>query len=856
MLAVVNPGFEEQTTGWSRREDERDPPSVAVDRDVKHAGAASIRISHRHSRSYSSVSQVVPCRPDTDYVASAFVRAEDVRRQGIGVNLFIGDRHGFGVGPPIRVSLRSGTYDWTRVAVRFNSGTRDAISVHAYLHEASGTVWFDDVEVREAPPWPGPPRGPQRPSAPILGGTDVYDYESLRLDVPSLGWCFGGGTAGEGIAVAVLAPVMSQRESVELAQRFGCLALPAMTWKPDALGATQWAYGAIGREQALRQTRGVLGQPVSVILIGRQHWGSLGPELQSLILGKVRSGTGLLYVKGEGADLAQELGLEEPLAPDPADFCGLPLEATPLGEGRPGLTADSLVTGFRLGQGRVLLVDYAVAAEPVHHCLCPPTERWRGGFRHYDLYQSFLARAVRWCADRPSPVRLLAFEGPGRVTRGSPARVTCRVGAPDGTALQVAGLVWRLETPYADGAPFETPVTVAGGRFAVAVPTDLARGEYLVHLRLLQGGRTVDWGTGVLAVDSPSAIAGIELERDVVSPAESVQARVHVTGEEPRGRRLRAQVLDAEERVVSERTLGSVHPTQRVRLDVSASRTVGNRLRVWLELPQGGPLDVAERAFRVNLPFDPQDLHLLVWGHGRNTFTGDRLRRELRAWGAELADVGTGPWEPLQLDEAGRRQIALTLEEVVGSGMRPVPYICRIWSDTAAGDGTVRQPCLTDPGYRAALAEALRERAAICRLYCPAGYTLGDENYLAQGREVCRSETCLAALREELARRYRTIGDLNRAWGTGYGAFTEIVPAPSPELRPPAGLPEWVAWRRSMNRTFADVHEYAADVIRKEDPGARVGFDGALFDPLCMGYDWGLLGRRLTLLNVYLDAYD
>jgi hypothetical protein len=294
----------------------------------------------------------------------------------------------------------------------------------------------------------------------------------------------------------------------------------------------------------------------------------------------------------------------------------------------------------------------------------------------------------------------------------------------------------------------------------------------------------------------------------------------------------------------------------RVRLEVSGSRSVGNRLRVWLELFRSVPIDVLERPFCVNQPFDPRDLHLLVWGHGGGTYTADLLRRQLRADGAELADVSTGPWTPDPLDEAVRGRVVATLSEVVSSGLRPVPYICRIWSDTATGDGSVRQPCLTDPAYRTSLTSALRERAALCRLYCPAGYTLGDENYLGQGHEFCRSETCLEALRDGLARRYRTVEALNHGWGTQYRTFADVMPPRGREVVLPAGLPPWVTWRQSMNRVFTDIHGQAAEAIRAEDPGARVGFDGALFEPVLMGYDWSQLGRRLDLLNVYLDQYD
>ena len=98
------------------------------------------------------------------------------------------------------------------------------------------------------------------------------------------------------------------------------------------------------------------------------------------------------------------------------------------------------------------------------------------------------------------------------------------------------------------------------------------------------------------------------------------------------------------------------------------------------------------------------------------------------------------------------------------------------------------------------------------------------------GEPACASGYSPAARRafgEYLRGKYGEIGKLNAAWGSNYGAFTEIQPPPPPgvELRKQAsGLTyEFETFRRE---SFVQWWRDTAAALRKGDPRARLWFEG------------------------------
>lgn len=220
-LTVRNPGFEadQPLQNWSRN------PNAAADTEVAHTGAHAARIAVRpgdeQARPY--LIQSVPAQEGRLYRASAWVKTEDVQSAIVGgmspagatVIVEFADRQGnwFAGGSYARGLY--GTNDWRHVATgeaRAPAGAGYAIIYLAL--RATGTAWFDDVELQEVRHYPvllSP-----------LPGVDLFD------NTPRLDWHFGPAVPttvelsmsaefpeGETIHVpGVLAPPVSLEEPI------------------------------------------------------------------------------------------------------------------------------------------------------------------------------------------------------------------------------------------------------------------------------------------------------------------------------------------------------------------------------------------------------------------------------------------------------------------------------------------------------------------------------------------------------------------------------------------------------------------------------------------------------------------
>jgi hypothetical protein len=114
-----------------------------------HTGSRSARIVNWFYNDSAWI-QTVNVRPDTTYLLSGWIKTQDVSHTDslvdAGANLCM-------YGTWTRSQGLFGTNDWTYVTLLFNSGSSAQITVGARLGYwaggSSGSVWFDDLELRE-----------------------------------------------------------------------------------------------------------------------------------------------------------------------------------------------------------------------------------------------------------------------------------------------------------------------------------------------------------------------------------------------------------------------------------------------------------------------------------------------------------------------------------------------------------------------------------------------------------------------------------------------------------------------------------------------------------------------------------
>ncbi|MFO7975439.1 MAG: beta-galactosidase trimerization domain-containing protein [Candidatus Hydrogenedentota bacterium] len=250
-------------------------------------------------------------------------------------------------------------------------------------------------------------------------------------------------------------------------------------------------------------------------------------------------------------------------------------------------------------------------------------------------------------------------------------------------------------------------------------------------------------------------------------------------------------------------------------------------------------------AFTARVPYPYDDFTVLMWSYAGGDLTLRTENRLCYELGSDMMDL----CHMRGYSDAGAaREYAVAAQ----SGQRMVPYVTRI-AGTAKEDHTL-SPSLFDDGWierqRTSMEISCRQAAP----YHPPAYTLGDENYLARDRtEVDVSPENVAAFNEWLRAHYPDIGALNAVWKTSYTSFDDIrEPMLLDEAaEQTASFAPWFDFRLFMDTAFADLHETFAGFVRKEDAGAKVGWDGFLRYHWLAGYDFYKLTRNLELNQVY-----
>ncbi|MDD3926212.1 MAG: hypothetical protein PHT33_06100 [bacterium] len=152
---VLNPWLESGSgndfTNWTEVSGETGA-LTRVTGGQQHAGTYGAKIVHASASSYSWLKQYIPVKANTTYTATAWIKGSNIS-SGLGqeVKLLVAaDPGGNTLGA---TQSYYGTFEWQKVSVTFNTGANTSIMFIVYLHEATGTVWIDDLDL--IPPIPG-----------------------------------------------------------------------------------------------------------------------------------------------------------------------------------------------------------------------------------------------------------------------------------------------------------------------------------------------------------------------------------------------------------------------------------------------------------------------------------------------------------------------------------------------------------------------------------------------------------------------------------------------------------------------------------------------------------------------------
>ena len=155
-LATATFGFEEgggSPAGW---EPNNKKLQISVDTDRPHSGAHSLRL-HADKSARGNVSRVVKgIRPGATYEIRAWVRSAGLtnpKSAGNVMDALFWDEGGAGLTSFDARDAQIAGGDWHEAAGRGVAPPRAAqLRLRLFLNDSAGTIWFDDVTVREVKP--------------------------------------------------------------------------------------------------------------------------------------------------------------------------------------------------------------------------------------------------------------------------------------------------------------------------------------------------------------------------------------------------------------------------------------------------------------------------------------------------------------------------------------------------------------------------------------------------------------------------------------------------------------------------------------------------------------------------------
>jgi hypothetical protein len=692
--------------------------------------------------------------------------------------------------------------------------------------------------------------------ATIQAGQEKYferPVERWRPDPAPLPFPWAAKLPGGPIKANLFCPRWRAWETMELGRR---LQMEVQHLYFDGSGtlsdADYWPYagttgqGAIPYGIAMQRAVALAQDPQADLFIVATIGGPTVPTLARQEIAKqVQAGKGLLLAGAGPAGWPPELFKTRNDVLAEQVLAGLAWDRIPgFRQGDRG-RGDPLVQAYDYGQGHVIVLN---VRPTTYGALVPANDDIEGQQGALDRALAIAARAVMAAAKRLPQCRLTLVPAGGAlgltvISAAPAARAIVRVQDDLDRTLAV-------QTLTLPAAQIPLPPLPAGRAHFVDVAIQDAQGQTLGHAF-----------THLPAVAPP--IAEIKLSpahqpTGVLTPQVPLPqgGKLTVTAQllnVPANATLTAEASDAFGRVVARQQLAAKPGPVALALDLLRPVTVCHVLDLSL---QAGGREIAHerRRFTVALPYPYDDFTGLMWSYAGGDPLLRRTDRFCYDWGADMMDLcHVGGF-------AGARA-AREFELSAQSGLRLIPYVTRL-----AGEGNashVRVPCLHDPKYLDGTNDKLRQSCMQAAPFTPAAYTLGDENYLFRGNEVCHSAESVAAFQQWLQTRYADIAALNAAWGLPAGdrrAHATFADIKTPMLIGQAAeqtvsFAPWLDHKLFMSEAFSQTHDTFRSTIRTVDPPAKVGYDGFLGFNWQSGYDFERLAQNLELNQVYTSSW-
>jgi len=687
-----------------------------------------------------------------------------------------------------------------------------------------------------------------------------YLNPTEEVVTPHIAWAKPG--VQRPLKVLFVANRGSMREAVEISQRmdleytFFCPQQQESEYTPIE-GAPKSIM-----DEGLRKLAG----DYDVIVLGNIDWGRIPLVFQYKILQKVKAGTGLVgLVTGSDEYLkratAKKRAIEGSFL---VPYKGLPAFAEYKNYDQ--FLSSTLETS-EFGKGSIYL--FKGYKSTLNQCLTPgmpdtPDPR----LVEYDYYLGYVIHILNLAAGRHAAVRIQGSSDARVEREGTPVvEFSMETDEP-------RDVVCRLVLRDMDNEEIkvaENKLTLTAGKTIVSLPLKgVPAGGYFADLWVMQNGRVVAFGSKYVLVQSKEKIEKIDIKKTWLCK-EGVQGTITVK-------------LDSGPvalRIWQEDTLGRITAKTEMKADGGSSREVA------FALPATQPLTIVQYlkaalcrgqeiidfkkamlSFEDLYPKD--DLRYIAWCSAISVdYLAYRYCEEMRKAGFDT--LYSNSYSDGMMRWANMFSNPYLVEMLGRYNLRIIAYATRIFDTktdhytplTRCKDDHVRTPCLNDPAYRKLVESSLARQAVRLKPYSTFEFSMGDECHFAsiiyKQYELCFCSNCVSGFHGFLRREYKDIAGLNREYESSYRDFDEVWPVTLAEARKDAKLrPLWVDYRRYMEDTWVDIYRFGRDVIQKNIPGARVGYDGSDWEigNSFKAVNFRKLMRTLRLNNAYEGYYQ
>jgi hypothetical protein len=729
---------------------------------------------------------------------------------------------------------------------------------------------------------------------------------SESVVTPHVKWAKPLATGG--LKTLILNDVLTERETVELAQRVDMDYTAPTVASPGYIRNSGARLGrALTFEQAQENVARHLKDDFDVIAIGGLSGKILTDDMVETLMDKVRAGTGLVWVNPNNCPEAvwQVLPLSGPpggargrkqwqASEEHYLTTGIPWAAMPpvsmsryKAAGHVLATAGDLplLTVGELGKGRIVCLSYATSWQaPGFHKngLTPWVQYAAAKFGYWEYYFSLLGKCMIWAGQKqpdvqfgPTAAGVAGYEigsreqptlTPTLTNSGAAAELVAHVTVQDEYGHRVTTFehAFRAE-PGKSEITFTLPRLAGGLHVADIIAKD-------------SEGTVVDWTSVPVRVRAPVMIKELAVDDDVYRVGDTVTAQVALTctagGAD--SVQLRATLTDAHDRLVwiGERaatgTSTGTDSACDLTVELPEPRTTTALLRVEAHAA-GKLLHAAEQRILTMPPsWDSREWEPFssgLWGNPVGAYSREYLMPVqaalIKAVGVDTVITG-GRWlhdgEQRAPFEAGFRTMPMGVAaRTLGTRRRSKDHLSfaqqkAAYLRTRDKKHLERPWCLNAEETCEHVRENLKRITQAVARYRPLGYVCGDELSLTdhtQPLDYDFSPAALAAFRDWLKDCYPSLADLNRGWDTSFVSWEAVMPMTAEEVSDRGNYAPWADHRTFMEVSLAEYLRFIDDVLEKHDPGARLGTSGTQAASAYGGHDWWLLTDAFDFIQAY-----